>query len=296
MFLERLKKEFPAIKRNEPLKSHCTMRVGGPADYFYELRNIEELPPLATIAEENSIPYRVIGRGSNVLFTDKGFRGLIIKNLTNEIRIDGRVVATDSGVLLSQLIQSCIDNNLNGLEYLWSIPGTVGGAVWGNAGTKKAEIWPFIKKISVFNASDGIRELPAEEFRSGYRWSSLQETNDLILRIILQLKKGSQKTAETVKKEIAERRRAQQPAGFSAGCFFKNPSKDQSAALLIEQTGLKGMRAGDAEISSKHANFIMNAGQATTAQILKLAQIAQQKVKDKFGIELETEVKIIGDL
>lgn len=296
MLFEKIKERFPAIRENEPLKNHCTFRVGGLADYFYELTNIEELPPLVIFAEENSIPYRVIGRGTNILFTDKGFRGLIIKNLTKELRIDGENIVADSGALLSQIIRSSVDHHLTGLEPLYGLPGTIGGAVWGNAGVPGTEIGAFVKSITLFNASDGIRETPGEEMVFRYRWTSLQENRDLILRVILQLTPGEAHLSKERMKQIDMIRRGKQPIGYTAGSFFKNPSPEKTAGYLIEQAGLKGIRVGDAEISSKHANFFMNRGRASATQLLELAKLAQHKVKEKFRINLEMEVKIIGDL
>lgn len=296
MLFEKLKKIFPAIRRDEPLKNHCTFRVGGPADYFYDLHNIEELPELITLAEGNSIPYIVIGRGTNVLFTDKGFRGLVIKNTSDKIRVDERQIIADSGVLLAKIIRLSIENDLSGLEPLYGIPGSIGAAVCGNAGVPKTEIGSFVRKVTLFNASDGVREISGDEIEFRYRGSSLQSGRDLIMRVILELEKGSAKKSRELIKKIDEIRRGKQPVGYTAGSFFKNSSGQKTTGYLIEEVGLKGHHIGDAQISPKHANFFMNTGHATAAEILELGALAQQKVKEKFGIDLETEVKIIGDL
>lgn len=296
MLFEKLKERFPDIRQNEPMKNHCTFRVGGPADFFYELTNIEEIPELIAFIEENSIPYRIIGRGTNILFTDKGFRGLIIKNLSNEYRVDGEEISANSGVLLSQIIRLCVDNDLSGLELLYGLPGTIGGAVWGNAGIPNTEIGNFVKKVVIFNVSDGVREIGAEEISFRYRKTSLQDAPDIIMHVVLRLQKGQKDASKERMKKIDEIRRGKQPIGYTAGSFFKNPLPDRPAGWLIDQAGLKGMRIGDAEISSKHANFFMNTGHATASQILELAQLAKTKVKEKFSINLEMEVKIIGDL
>lgn len=296
MLFEKLKERFPDIRQNEPLKNHCTFRVGGPADFFYELTNIEEIPELVAFIEENSIPYRIIGRGTNILFTDKGFRGLIIKNLSNEYRVDGEEISANSGVLLSQIIRLGVDNNLSGLEPLYGLPGTIGGAVLGNAGIPNIEIGNFVKKVVIFNASDGVREINADEISFRYRKTSLQDAPDIIMHVVLRLQKGQKDVSKERMKKIDEIRRGKQPIGYTAGSFFKNPSPEKPAGWLIDQAGLKGMRIGDAEISSKHANFFINTGHATASQILELARRAQIKVKEKFSVNLEMEVKIIGDL
>ncbi|MBI4994403.1 UDP-N-acetylmuramate dehydrogenase [Candidatus Peregrinibacteria bacterium] len=296
MLFGKIKKQFPLVRQNEPLKNHCSFRVGGPADAFYELKNIEELPPLITLAEENNIPYKIIGRGTNILFTDKEFRGLIIKNITNNCVVNGDEISADSGVILAQIIRLSIDNNLNGLEFFYGIPGTIGGAVYGNAGVPGTEIGSFVKSLTLFNASDGVREDGGNDVKFGYRESSLQQTHDIILRVTLKLNPAPKNLSQELLKKINEIRRGKQPSGYSAGSFFKNPSPDLPAGYLIDQTGLKGYVLGDAEISQKHANFFINRGHATAKDLLALMHLAQEKVKAKFKIELEPEVKIIGEL
>lgn len=296
MILESFKKQFPGIKGEEPLKKHCTLRVGGPADFFYELTNIEELPSLVSLSEENRIPYKIIGRGSNVLFTDNGFRGLIIKNLTNRVEVIGDEITADSGVLWAEIIKVATDNNLTGLEPLHGIPGTIGAAVYGNAGVPEVETGMLVKSITVFNVGDGVREIKKDNISFKYRWSSLQEHREIVMRVILSLKKGGTQKSQKLISKTNDVRRGKQPIGLSAGSFFKNPSPDKPAGYLIEQVGLKGFKIGDAQISEKHANFFINTGNATCAQILELADTAKQKVRDRFGIELEMEVKIIGEL
>lgn len=297
MILEKLKMRFPGIRQREPLKNHCTFRVGGHADFFYNLVNIEELPELVTLAEENFIPYKIIGRGTNILFTDKGFRGLIIKNSTKNFSIEGDKIATDSGTALTQIILAAIEYGLGGLEKLYGIPGSIGGVIAGNAGVPGAEICAFVKNVTLFNVADGVREVAASEIKFGYRESSLQDTRDIIMRAMLgNFEKASYEKLKKIIAELNKTRSAKQPRGFSAGSFFKNPSQDKKAGHLIEAVGLKGKSIGDAHISEKHANFFINRGNATFAQIWKLAKLAQQKVREKFSIDLEMEVKIIGDL
>lgn len=296
MLFEKIKKQFPLIRQNELLKNHCSFRVGGPADYFYELKNIEELPPLITLAEENSIPYKIIGRGTNILFTDKGFRGLIIKNITNSCIVNDNEIFADSGVILTQIIPLSIDNNLSGLETLYGIPGTIGGAVYGNAGVLGTEIGAFVKNLTLFNVSDGVKEISGNDVKFSYRWSSLQETHDIILHVVLKLNPAPKTPPTKLLKQINEIRRGKQPTGYSAGSFFKNPSPDKPAGYLIDQAGLKGFTVGNAQISPLHANFFINLGKASASDILALMKHAQEKVKEKFKIELEPEVKIIGEL
>lgn len=296
MLFEKIKKQFPSLRQNEPLKNHCSFRIGGPADYFYELKNIEELPPLVTLAEENSIPYKIIGRGTNILFTDKGFRGLIIKNITNNCTVNNDEISVDSGVVLAQIIRFSTNNHLSGLEFLYGVPGTIGGAVYGNAGVPEIEIGPFVKNLTLFNVSDGVREISGNNVKFSYRWSSLQEIHDIILRVVLKLNPAPKIPPTELLKQINKIRQGKQPTGYSAGSFFKNPLPDKTAGYLIDQAGLKGFRVGDAQISPRHANFFINLGKASASDILTLMKHAQEKVKEKFKIELEPEVKIIGEL
>lgn len=296
MLFEKLKERYPGVRKNESLKNHCTFRVGGPADFFYELKNVEELPELIAFVESNSIPYRIIGRGTNILFTDKGFQGLIIKNLSGDYFIDGTTVVAQSGVLLSQIIHLSVSHNLTGLELLYGLPGTIGGAVFGNSGIPGVEIGNFVKNVTVFNASDGVRELAREDISFRYRSTSLQDNHEFVLRVTLQLTEGTVAKSKEVIKKIDEIRRGKQPIGFTAGSFFKNPSQERPAGYLLDKAGMKGLSQGEARISEKHANFFMNQGHATAKQILELAEFAKEKVKQKFNIDLEMEVKIIGDL
>ena len=188
---------------------------------FYELKNIEELPSLITFAEENAVPYKIIGRGTNILFTDKGFRGLIIKNITNKYSLDDEEISADSGVILAQIIQLSVSNNLTGLEALYGLPGTIGAAVYGNAGIPGTEIGSFVGNLTVFNTSDGVREIAKDDVSFKYRWSSLQESHDIILRVTLRLKKADKTTPKNIAKQINDIRRNAQPTGYSAGSFSK---------------------------------------------------------------------------
>jgi UDP-N-acetylmuramate dehydrogenase len=210
--------------------------------------------------------------------------------------VEGEEIMANSGVLLSQIIRLSVDNNLSGLEPLYGLPGSLGGAVWGNAGIPGTEIGNFVKKVVFFNVGDGVREITSDEISFQYRKTSLQDAPDIIMHIVLALQKGQRDASKERMKKIDEIRRGKQPMGYTAGSFFKNPSPEKPAGWLIDQVGLKGKRFGDAEISSKHANFFMNTGHATASQILELAQLAKIKVKEKFSINLEMEVKIIGDL
>ena len=296
MLFESLKKRLPRIKENELLKNHCTFRVGGPADLFYELRDIEELPTLIQWAEENHVSYFMFGQGSNILFGDGGFRGLVIKNYANRIVVDDTTITADSGLVLAMLIVKMLEHELSGLESLYGLPGTVGGAVYGNAGVPGCEFSDFLRYITVYNIETGVRRVEKNDITFSYRPSRLQNQKDVILTVTIELKTGSKEHSKAEMKKIDTARRDKQPVGFTCGSFFKNPSKEKPAGMLIDKAELKGTRIGGAQISEKHGNFFMNVGDATAGDILSLSELAQKTVKEKFDITLEREVRIIGEL
>ncbi len=294
---KQITKIFPDILLNEPLKLYTTFRIGGPADYFYKLQNYEVLPKLTSFARANKIPYFFIGAGSNVLFDDKGFRGLVIKMEANTIRIKDSTITADSGALISNLVQKSLEQNLSGLENWIGLPGTVGGAVYGNAGCNGLETKDVLKEALIFNIKTGkTRRVFTKYFNFKYRDSKLKKSSEILLNATFKLKKAktSSKEREKTMEELKNTRYSKQPAGLTCGSFFKNPSPDKSAGLLIEKVGLKGKIMGKAKISEKHGNFILNTGNAASKDVLTLAKLAQRLVKAKFGIKLEPEVQIIS--
>jgi UDP-N-acetylmuramate dehydrogenase len=295
--LTKLQKSFPNILENEPLRNHCTFRAGGPADYFYELRNIEELPDLIELANKLHIPIFLFGMGTNTLFLDGGFRGLCIKNMANQLEIDDLALRAASGTPLMQIIKKSTEDGLTGLEPLYGVPGTIGGAIYGNAGVPNTEISQFLKSVRVFSIDKGIRTLFKEDINFDYRTSSfkINPEKEYILEVTLQLKKGDTETSREMIKKIDEARRAKQPAGFTCGSWFKNPSPDKPAGMLIDQAGLKGYKVGDAQISEKHGNFFMNLGNAKAADLLGISKVAKVTVKKQFDLDLQEEVRIIGE-
>jgi len=290
---EKQLEKIHLLRRNEPLFKHSTFRVGGNADFFYEAKTTDELSNIILAAEHDRISYRIIGRGTNILFRDEGYRGLIVKNLTSTLLFEGSKVVADSGVLLSQIVQQSVKNNLTGLEPLHGLPGSIGAAVWGNAGVPNCEISKFVDSIEVFSFTDGRQILLSSQIDFEYRATSLQKTSDVILKVNLYLSKGDFQKSKDAMILINKARLAKQPLGFTCGSFFKNPSADKSAGMLIDQCGLKGRRIGGAEISQKHANFFLNVNNASASDILALAKLAEEEVFKKFGINLEKEVKIV---
>jgi len=258
------------VRLNELLAKHTTFRIGGPADLFFRAKNIQDLKKVVQAAKKLKISYFILSGGSNVLVSDKGFRGLVIKNQSSKINISGEKVEADSGVLVSRLVKSTLDKGLVGLEHFWGLPGTIGGAVHGNAHFQGKNIMKVIAKIN--------------------------KIDNVILSITFKLKPGDKKELWKIAKEALEYRQKTQPLNFSsAGCIFKNPDF-QPAGYLIDQCGLKGEKIGKAMVSPKHANFIVNTGGATCQDVMNVIALCKKKVKEKFDIDLELEIIKMGDL
>jgi UDP-N-acetylmuramate dehydrogenase len=284
------------IKLKEDLKNHCTFQVGGEADFFYELSDLKDLPLLLKFAKMKKIPYFILGKGSNILFDDKGFRGLVIKNISENITIKTTTVEVDSGVSVSKLVMETVKKGLSPLEKWMGLPGTVGGAIYGNAGCNGLETKDILKSVTLLNPKTGkIKKVSAKYLALKYRSSKLKKSNEIVLKAVFQLKKSKLSSTEQKKimAELSQNRLQKQPLGLSSGSFFKNPSLKNPAGMLIDKAGLKGKKVGKAQISEKHGNFLLNLGGATSTDILKLAKLAKQQVKAKFGLALISEVQIL---
>ncbi len=284
---------FPNLKQKEPMSKHTTLCLGGPADYFLEVKNQEELIFLLRNIEKYNIPFYIIGGGSNLLFSDEGFRGIVIK-LTGEfekIEIEGETAVCGAGLNLAFAVKKTIDNSLSGLEYFGCIAGTVGGAVYGNAGLKNIWIDSAVKSVEILDYSGLSKKLERKEIKFGYRSSGLKKV--IITRVEFILKKADKNDIlNTVSQETQQRKKSQPLGAKSAGCIFKNPQA-QSAGSLIDSLGLKNYSVGNIQISNVHANFFINKGQGSSKDMLSLINFVQQKVKEKFNTNLETEIKII---
>jgi UDP-N-acetylmuramate dehydrogenase len=288
------KQNFPDILFNEPLKSHCTYHIGGPASFFYNLKELTELPKILDIAKKNKIKFLIIGSGSNILFPDKGFKGLVIKIIASKIIIKKNIIIAEVGANLSNIILNAKENNLTGIEPLFGIPGTIGGAVFGNCGAFNTEIGSYVEKILVFNPKKSkIEEKSKKYAKFSYRTSNFKKTGEIILQVSIKLKKSNSKIIENKIKKIIEERKNRVVPGYNCGSFFKNPDDKNKAGYLIDKAGLKGVQVGNAKVSEKNANYIINLGTATQKDILKLAKIIKKTVKSKFGITLKEEVRII---
>ncbi|MBI5698885.1 UDP-N-acetylmuramate dehydrogenase [Candidatus Saganbacteria bacterium] len=281
------------MKRNEPLSKHTTFKIGGPAKYFVEVQTEKELLSALGFAREKKLKTFFLGKGSNVLFSDKGFPGLVIKPVFSRITIKGEIMTAEAGASLHKIVNEAMNHSLAGLEAVIGIPGSVGGAIAMNAGVGKSAIGDRVVRVWAVDKSQKSKVKSQKECKFGYRKSIFQKDKYFIIKVELKLKKGDKADIRNTIKEMWQKRLAKQPYDMpSAGSFFKNP-KSKFAAQLIDEAGLKGMRVGDAEVSTKHGNFIVNRGKARALDVLKLAKKMQQKVMRKFGVKLEPEVKVI---
>lgn len=289
--IKRLGKERVRVK--EFLAPHTTFKIGGIADLFYEAKEEEEIVRAVKLARKLKIPYFILGGGSNLLISDEGFRGLVIKinNKKLEINNNGKI-KVDAGVPLSKLVEEVKKKSLTGLEFAVGIPGTVGGAIWGNAGAFQQSIGELVSRLKILNEEGRIKWLRLKDCQFSYRQSRFKSSKEVILEVELKLKKGKRKEIE---KKMAENltKRLSQPKEPSAGCVFVNP-KPLVAGKLIQECGLKGKRVGDAQISSLHGNFIVNLGKARASEVIKLIKLIKEKVKEKFGVILQEEIQLVG--
>lgn len=281
--------------RNQSLKKHTSFRIGGPTDYFCVPKNIEELREALEFAKERRLQIAVLGAGTNILALDRGFRGSVIKlgSGLNWIKIEGSRAWVGAGVPLPKLIRKLTQKGLGGLEFLAGIPGSVGGALTMNAGAWGKEIGKYVEEVKVLERDGSQKEIKRKKLGFGYRKSKLQGNPWIITEVTLRLRKKKKRVIEKRIKEYLSKRRATQPLGIpNCGSVFKNPRGD-FAGRLIEEAGCKGMRIGDAQVSAKHGNFIVNLGDAKAKDVIKLMTDIQKAVKDKFKILLEPEIKIM---
>ena len=288
--------------RDEPLSRFTTMRVGGPADLFAVAHNAFELKGLVKYARARGIPHIVLGRGSNVVISDAGIRGLTIQDRAEGLEIRGERLIAEAGLPMARAATDSQRAGLTGLEFGLAIPGTVGGAVWANAGAHEAGIAAILETALVL-ASDGTetRQTP-ENLGLSYRYSRLKEPAaegafpEIVVTATFLLQPADPEAIRDRLEEIKRWRQAHQPLGIpSAGSFFRNPPGDRSAGALIDLAGLKGLRIGGASVSPRHANFLVNDGRGTATDVRRLGDAVRRTVADRFGIELQPEVVFLGD-
>lgn len=282
------------LRENVLLSEYSTFRIGGPARYLIEVDNAEDLKKVIQKVLELNLQFIVIGGGSNILFSSKGYNGLVIVfKSNNTFSINDNLIEVNASVSLNYLVNKL--NNYTGLEWAVGIPGTVAGAINGNAGAFGGEMSELIKQVKVLEVKDNQiieKNFSKEDCKFSYRNSIFKNNpNLIIISAILELKKDSEENVKQKIKNNLSKRMSKQPKGFSIGSIFKN-GEDFSAGELIEKAGLKGLQIGDAKISDEHANFIINLGEATSDDVLELIKIIKKEVKEKFSIDLEEEIKI----
>lgn len=283
---------------NEPMALHTSLRIGGPADLYAVATSAQELAELTSLAREHDVPYLIIGRGTNILVADRGIRGLVIENTLQvtgyKLQEDGAILHAESGALLSDLARESARRGLGGLEWAVGIPGSVGGAIVGNAGAYGSYIGDVVRRATVLTADGAMRELSTEELGFGYRASRFKAaSSEVILSTEVALHPEPVEVLAERMADYTRRREASQPTEPSAGSVFKR-TEQYPAGFLIEQAGLKGKRFVDAQISPKHANFIVNLGGAKASDVKALIELARERVWAQFGEELELEIELVG--
>lgn len=286
--------DFADITRpDEPLAPYTWLRVGGPAQFFVEPRSVEELAAVIRVCREQDLRVRVLGDGSNLLVRDEGASGAVIRlprELFSAVAVEGTTVRAQAGALLSHVISQSVRAGLAGLEVLTGIPGTVGGALHGNAGGKGGDIGQFVREATVLTGGGETLVRRGDELAFAYRQSSLDDL--VILEAAFELTPDDPDEIARRMRKIWITKKASQPLSHqSAGCIFKNP-RGQSAGQLIDRAGLKGTRVGGAEISDRHANFVVTHEGAKAEDVIRLIDLARSRVLEKFGVELELEVQI----
>lgn len=294
---DRFKKISPHLLENEPMSAHTTFRIGGPADMFVSVRSISEMRELIKAAKETMTPFMVIGNGSNMLVSDKGIRGLVIhigKDLS-DISVSGNIITAQAGALMSKVASEALRAELTGFETLSGIPGSLGGGLFMNAGAYGGEIKNVVKSVTYIDESGEIYTVSNEECKFSYRHSIFCDGGKYILSAELELKKGDPSEIKAAMDDYNNRRKEKQPLSMpSAGSTFKRP-EGYFAGRLIEDCGLKGYRVGGAMISDLHAGFVVNTGNATASDVMTLIDDVRDMVRKKFGVELEPEVRLIGE-
>lgn len=305
------------VREKEPLSKHTNFRIGGPAKWFVEIRNVPELTSAMAVVREAGLSFVILGGGSNMLVSDHGFDGVILKISMRTYEIQGTTVKADAGVLSSALARATASHGLKGLTWAISLPGTIGGGVRGNAGCFGGEIKDRLTKVEVWRHGE-IKELTKDECTFGYRDSLFKHNDDIILSATFSLDEGnSEELKADLDEKLMQRKTTQPLDAGSAGCLFKNfeildekelqrltakndlPSemlsaRRISAGWLIDHLDLKGQQIGAAKLSEKHANFVLNTGSATADQVVQLIALIKSRVRNKYGIELQEEIVYVG--
>ena len=282
---------------DEPMSRHTTFRVGGPADFFVTPKAKEEVRDVIRICKEAGMPYYIIGNGSNLLVSDAGYRGVIVQiyKEMNEVKVEGDLVKAQAGALLSGIAAKALGAELSGFEFASGIPGSIGGGVVMNAGAYDGELGQIVTKVWVMNEEGEILVLNNQDMEFGYRTSVIKKRPFIVVQAELELQPGNKEEIAAKMAELNRRRRDKQPLQYpSAGSTFKRP-QGYFAGKLIMDAGLRGYSIGGACVSEKHCGFIINKNHASAADVAEVICEVQERVKEKFGVTLETEVILLGD-
>lgn len=285
------------VREEEYLRHHTTFKIGGPADLFIEPITMAELSFALRTVHEFDVPVTIIGCGSNILVKDGGIRGAVVsvRHMTQILDCNDNTLCIGSGYMLKDASEFAWENGLTGLEFAIGIPGTLGGAVFMNAGAYDGEMSHVVTAVRVVDFQGNIKEYDASHLDFGYRHSVFHDNHEVIGEVIMTLKQGDKNAIKARMDELTEKRESKQPLEFaSAGSTFKRPP-GYFAGTLIEQTGLKGLSVGDAQVSHKHAGFVINTGSASAKDVLDLIAEVQRRVYDQHGVHLEPEVRMIGE-
>lgn len=284
------------IRRDEPLKKHTTFRIGGPADFFLEVNDRQELSRVLALASQEGMPVYILGNGSNLLVSDEGVRGfvMVLSGEFNQYKVEGSIVRAGGGYNLPKLATQVMKQGLGGIEFACAIPGTVGAGLVINAGAHGGELAQVVTEATVVWGDGRTERLTPDQIGFRYRSSNLQRSSAIVVEVVMALHPREKEEMQKAVQHLLERRRTTQPLHQpNAGSIFMNPP-GEFAGRLIEQAGLKGLREGEAQISEKHANFIVNLGGASAKDVLILMDRVRTTVQERFGVRLEAEVKIWG--
>lgn len=296
---KELKNKYPNLimKENEALSNYTYTETGGPADILFFPESVEEVRTVIDWTAANDYPLTILGNASNLIVQDGGIRGVtVILTELNHMQVEGEKITVESGAAIIDLSEEAYESSLTGLEFACGIPGSVGGAVYMNAGAYGGEVKDVIEKVTVLTRDGEIKELSNEEMHFTYRNSILQETNDIVLSITFQLKKGQTEKIREKMDELTYLRTSKQPLEYpSCGSVFKRP-EGHYTGKLIQDAGLQGLIWGGAQVSTKHAGFIVNIAEATATDYIELIKHIQKVIFKQYGVKLEREVRIIGEM
>lgn len=285
------------IRLQEPMSAHTTFRVGGPADCLVEINNAAQLQRVQHYLQMVEVPFAVLGNGSNLLVSDEGYRGVVLRigNGMSNIRVEGSRIVAQAGAKLSSVARAALENSLTGLEFASGIPGTVGGGVVMNAGAYGGEMSQVVNRVTVLSKEGEFLELDNETMEFGYRFSTIKNQPFIVTEVIFELQQGNAAQIKEKMEELAAKRREKQPLEYpSAGSTFKRP-EGYFAGELIMKAGLRGLQIGGAQVSEKHCGFIINKDNATASEIMQVIGEVQTCVDDKFHVKLQPEVVFLGN-